>query len=41
VPFKELVPAAGLESPFEDGAIAQITPQLEAYLDGLDKSKIK
>ncbi|NLD33675.1 MAG: M3 family oligoendopeptidase [Clostridiales bacterium] len=41
VPFKKLVPQSGLKSPFEDGTIAQITPALEKYLDGLDKSKIK
>ena len=41
VPFKKLVPQVGLKSPFEDGTIAQITPALEAYLDSLDKSKIK
>ncbi|HSK68240.1 MAG TPA: M3 family oligoendopeptidase [Candidatus Limnocylindria bacterium] len=40
VPFKKLVPESGLRSPFEPGAIAQITPELEKYLDGLDKSKI-
>jgi M3 family oligoendopeptidase len=41
VPFKKLVPQSGLMSPFEDGTIAQITPALEKYLEGLDKSKIK
>ena len=41
VPFKKLVPQSGMKSPFEDGTIAQITPALEQYLDGLDKSKIK
>ncbi len=41
VPFKKLVPQSGLKSPFEDGTIAEITPALEQYLDGLDKSKIK
>ena len=41
VPFKKLVPQSGLKSPFEDGTIAAITPALEKYLDGLDKSKIK
>lgn len=41
VPFKQLVPEAGLLSPFEEGTIAKITPDLEKYLDGLDYSKIK
>lgn len=40
IPFKQLVPASGLESPFEDGTIAKLTPQLETYLDGLDRSRI-
>lgn len=40
-PFTQLVPDAGLKNPFEPGTIAQITPELEAYLDGLDYSKIK
>ena len=40
VPFKQLVPQSGMTSPFEPGTIAGITPALEAYLDGLDKSKI-
>ncbi len=39
-PFKKLVPGAGLMSPFEQGTIGQITPALEQYLGGLDKSKI-
>lgn len=41
LPFKQLVPEAGLVSPFEAGTIAKITPELEAYLDSLDKSKIQ
>ncbi len=40
-PFKKLVPKSGMQSPFEPGAIAKITPELERYLDGLDKTKIK
>ncbi len=40
VPFKKLVPEAGLKSPFEAGSIAQVTPEIEKYLDSLDKSKI-
>ncbi len=40
VPFKKLVPQSGLDNPFEAGTIAKITPELEKYLDGLDKSKI-
>lgn len=40
-PFKQLVPESGLLSPFVDGTIAKITPELEAYLEGLDYSKIK
>jgi hypothetical protein len=40
VPFKKLVPKAGLKSPFEEGTIAAITPEVEKYLDGLDKTKI-
>ena len=40
VPFKQLVPKSGLESPFVDGTIANITPALERYLDSLDKSQI-
>lgn len=41
LPFKKLAPKSGLRSPFEAGAIASVTPALEKYLDGLDKSKIK
>ncbi len=41
VPFKKLVPESGMQSPFEPGAIAKITPELERYLDSLDKTKIK
>jgi len=41
LPFKQLVPQAGLKSPFEPGTIAQITPALEQYMDGLDKRKIQ
>ncbi|NLB22331.1 MAG: M3 family oligoendopeptidase [Clostridium sp.] len=40
-PFTQLVPDAGLKNPFKPGTIAQITPELEEYLDGLDYSKIK
>ncbi len=40
-PFKKLAPMVGLKSPFEEGTIAEITPELEKYLDSLDKSKIK
>ena len=41
IPFKKLAPKSGLKSPFESGTIAAVTPALEAYLDSLDKSKIK
>ena len=41
IPFKKLAPKSGLKSPFEAGTIAAVTPALEVYLDGLDKSKIK
>lgn len=41
VPFKKLAPQVGLKSPFEEGSIAEITPELESYMDSLDKSKIK
>lgn len=41
IPFKELAPKVGLKSPFIDGTIAEITPELEKYMDSLDKSKIK
>lgn len=41
VPFKKLAVEAGLKNPFEHGTIASITPALEKYLDGLDKSTIK
>ncbi len=40
VPFKQLAPQSGLKSPFVDGTIASITPELEKYMDSLDKSKI-
>ena len=40
-PFKQLVPESGLLSPFDEGTIAKITPELEAYLEGLDYSKIR
>lgn len=38
---KDLLKAVGLKSPFDDGTIREITPKLEAYLDSLDKEKIK
>ncbi|HSK68003.1 MAG TPA: hypothetical protein VLA21_01945 [Candidatus Limnocylindria bacterium] len=41
VPFTRLVPAAGLLNPFEEGAIAKITPGLREYLGSLDMSKIR
>jgi len=41
LPFKQLVPKSGLKSPFVNGTIALVTPELEKYLDGLDKSKIR
>lgn len=41
MPFKRLARECGLMSPFEDGCIAKVIPELEAYMDGLDKSKIK
>ncbi len=40
IPFKKLVPESGLLSPFEDGTIAKITPELEDYLKSLDYTKI-
>lgn len=40
VPFKQLAPKSGLNSPFVEGTIAKLTPELEKYMDGLDKSKI-
>ncbi len=41
LPFKQLVPKAGLKSPFVNGTIAEVTPALEKFLDWLDKSKIR
>ena len=41
MPFKKLAKECGLDSPFEDGCIAKVIPALEAYMDSLDKSKIK
>lgn len=41
LPFKELLPAAGLKNPFEPGAIKALIPGIEAYLDSLDQEKIK
>ena len=41
VPFKKMMPMVGMQSPFEPGVIAGITPALETYLDGLDKSRIR
>ncbi len=41
VPFTELLKECGLNNPFEDGTIAKITPTLEHFLDGLDKTKVK
>lgn len=38
---KEAIKEAGLESPFEEGTISKIIPQLKEYLDSLDKEKIK
>ncbi|MDD3573109.1 MAG: M3 family oligoendopeptidase [Eubacteriales bacterium] len=40
IPFTALLKECGLNNPFEPGTIARITPELEAYMDGLDKSKI-
>ena len=40
-PFKQLVPESGLLSPFDEGTIAKIIPELEEYLESLDYSKIK
>ena len=40
VPFKRLVPASGLRSPFEDGSIAEIIAGVERYLDTLDRSQL-
>lgn len=41
VPFTELAQVCGLKNPFKEGCIASITPALEKFMDGLDKSKIK
>ena len=41
VPFKQLVPRSGMESPFIPGTIAKLIPALETYMGSLDKSKIK
>ncbi len=41
LPFRKLAPEAGLPDPFLPGTIAAVTPELEQYLDGLDKSKIR
>lgn len=41
MPFKRLARECGLMSPFEDGCIAKVIPELEAYMDGLDKSRIR
>lgn len=38
-PFLELVKEANLENPFVDGTIANITPELEKYLDSVDATK--
>ena len=40
VPFTALLKECGLNNPFVPGTIAQITPRLEAYMEGLDQSKI-
>lgn len=39
-PFKALVKACGLKDPFEQGTLQALIPELEAYLDSLDKSLI-
>lgn len=39
-PSIESMKKVGLKSPFEDGTMLAIVEKLEAYLDGLDKSKI-
>ena len=41
LPTKETLKEVGLESPFEEGTIAKITPQLRKYLESLDMEKIK
>lgn len=41
LPTKEILKEVGLESPFEEGTIAKITPQLRKYLESLDMEKIK
>lgn len=41
VPFTELSKLCGLKNPFVEGSISSITPELEKYMAGLDKSKIK
>lgn len=38
---KKTLEEVGLDSPFEDGSIAKITPKLEDYLNELDYEKIK
>ena len=41
LPTKEILKEVGLESPFEEGTISKITPQLRKYLESLDMEKIK
>ena len=41
VPFKELVKACGLKSPFEPGCIDSVLPALERFLDGRNQEKIR
>lgn len=38
-PFLKLVELAGLKSPFEDGCVASVAGDIEAYLEGIDDSK--
>lgn len=40
-PFTELIKAVGIENPFNEGSIKKITDKLEAYLETLDRDKIK
>ncbi|MEZ5007718.1 MAG: M3 family oligoendopeptidase [Chitinophagales bacterium] len=38
-PFLQLVKLAGLKSPFEEGCVASVAGDIEAYLDSIDDSK--
>lgn len=40
VAFKQLVPASGLRSPFDDGTIAALIPEIESYLATIDHANL-